>query len=81
MTKKCCVGYRKGDYLVHTDGGIIAYASECGRQYDGKLKLRDNVDPKHPQEYVKAKKDRQAVPIPRPIPEPRFVFKTDPSDL
>ena len=71
-------GYRKGDYLVQTDGlGVDAHRSECAIQYDGKLKLKENIDPRHPQEFLFAKKDEQAVPTPRPITEPVEKFNTD----
>ena len=67
--------YKKGDYLVQTDGlGVTAYRSECEMQYDGKLKLKRNVDPRHPQEFVRIKKDKQAVENPRSITEPIFKF-------
>ncbi len=71
------LGYKKGDYLVETDGvGILAHASECERQWDGQFKLRKNIDPRHPQEFLKARKDRQAVPTPRPQGEPVHKFTT-----
>jgi len=67
--------FRKGDYLVQTDGvGVTAYRSECEMQYDGKLKLKSNVDIRHPQELVRARKDVQAVPEPRPITPPTYKF-------
>jgi len=72
------LGYKRGDYLVETDGlGIIAHRSECEIQYDGKLKLKSNVDPRHPQEFLRMKKDKQSVPIPRPISTPVEKFSTD----
>jgi len=76
------LGYRKGDYLVQTDGvGVTAHRSECEIQYDGKLKLKDNCDPRHPQEFVFAREDHQAVPDPRPISPITEVFKTSWTDL
>lgn len=51
------LGYRHGDFLVETDGlGVITFRSNCEIQYDGKMKLKGNVDPRHPQEFVRAKK-------------------------
>ena len=67
--------YRKGDYLVQTDGlGMTAYRSDCEIQYDGKLKIKGNVDLRHPQELVRARKDRQAVENPRSITPPTYSF-------
>jgi hypothetical protein len=75
MSKR--LGYVKGDYLVQTDGGgITAHRSECLVQYDGKLKMAYNTDPRHPQEFLRAKKDIQSVPNARPITEPVFKFTT-----
>ena len=76
------LNYRRGDYLVQTDGaGVVAHRSECEMQYDGKLKLKSNVDPRHPQEFLFMKKEKQSVPIPRPISENQFSFTTDYTNL
>lgn len=75
------LNYRKGDYLVQTDGlGEIVHRSECDIQYDGKLKVKDNIDPRHPQEFVRAKKINLAIKNARPISEPVESFVT-PEDL
>jgi hypothetical protein len=72
------LGYRKDDYLVETDGvGILAHRSECVKQYDGKLKLKKNLDPRHPQEFLRMRKDKQSVPDPRPVPPVVEKFSTD----
>lgn len=76
------LGYRKNDYLVSTDGlGILAHRSECVMQYDGKMKLKSNCDPRHPQEFLRMKKDKQSVPEPRPVPPVVEKFSTDPTIL
>jgi hypothetical protein len=75
-------GYRKGDYLVQTDGlGKIAFRSDCALQYDGKMKLKKNLDARHPQEFLFARKDEQAVPNPRPFGADVESFPTDPTIL
>ena len=72
------LGYRKNDYLVTTDGlGILAHRSECVMQYDGKLKLKSNLDTRHPQDFIRARKDKQSVPNPRPVPPVVEKFSTD----
>lgn len=61
---------------------VRGICDRCGVEYP-LIKLRKEwtglkvcpqcYDPRHPQEYVRGKPDRQAVPEPRPDPAPSFV--------
>ena len=60
--------YKPGDYNVICDrcGGQYK-RSECAIEWNGLLTcLRGCWEERHPQDFVRAKEDRQAVPIARP---------------
>lgn len=68
-------GYRKGDfYRICDRTGLKVWASETRRTWDGLIVAKDQWEPKHPQENVRAKADRQAVPDPRPRAADRNVY-------
>ena len=65
-------GWRIGDHLVVDDlSGFVEWASDCVKRYDGILMLRrGNQDEvaRHPQEFVKARRDPKALRDIRPEP-------------
>ena len=54
--------------------GKEVYASEVVREWTGLIVHRNDVDERHPQDFVKGRKARQSVRDPRP--EPTDVFQT-----
>lgn len=59
--------YIPGDHWVICDQtGFKVRRSQVVKQWDGLLVRRDQHDPRHPQELVKAKVDRVTVSDPRP---------------
>ena len=63
--------YKPGDYNVICDEcGFKRKASECRRRFDGAFVCADTCwEPIHPQEYVKARHDKQRVPLARVDPD------------
>lgn len=59
--------YHPGDYFVRCDRtGFKVLASECRMTWDGYFVRKESWDERHPQQFVKGRKDDQTVPIPRP---------------
>lgn len=66
--------YRQGDHLVSCDySGQTFYASECKMTWDGKLVHKKYWEPRHPQDFVRAKADDQSVPNARPPGDDEFI--------
>lgn len=62
-------GYRHGDFLRVCDRtGSLVYASETKKEWTGLIVREDVWEPRHPQDFVRGIKDKQAVPEPRPEP-------------
>ena len=54
--------WKLGDHLmVDEESGRTHYASEMVRQWDGQWRHNTNVDPRHPQDFVRALNDPQAL--------------------
>lgn len=53
--------------------GFKKKASDTTKQWDGLIVCRDCADPRHPQDFVRGRRDRQTVPDPRPSAAPVFV--------
>ena len=69
--------YRPGDHLVICDRcGSKKYASEAKKEWTGLLVCHPCWDPRHPQDLVRGRVDRQAVKDARP--EAADVFVTTP---
>ena len=50
--------WKKGDWLVQdVESGFVRYASEVGTDDYGVLKLKSEMDSRHPQEFVKSLSD------------------------
>lgn len=54
--------WKSGDYLmVDDESGLTHYASDMVRDWNGQWRHKDNLDGRHPQLDVKAKRDPQAL--------------------
>ena len=51
--------------------------SETRKTWDGLWTCLSCWEPRHPQDFVKGKTDKQSVPEPRPEPEDVFISATD----
>jgi hypothetical protein len=71
--------YKKGDFNRICDRcGVKVKASETRREWTGLIVCKDGCwEPRHPQEFVRGKRDRQRVPHPRPESPDRFLEPTD----
>lgn len=71
--------YRPGDYYVCCDRcGYEARASETRRTWDNlRVHSIDCWEPRHPQDFVRGRVDRQAVPNARPEPADIFLDVND----
>jgi len=66
-------GYHPGDYKVICDlTGMEALRSECVMRWDGLLVLRSANEARHPQDFLRSKRDDQRVPLARPELPDRF---------
>lgn len=67
-------GYRHGDPWVIDDvSGLKVRKSDTVKQWDGNIVDRRRADPRHPQDFVRARKEDIAVPDARPRPPEAFV--------
>lgn len=58
------------DYLVICDrSGFVFKRSECRKTWDGKLVAKKYWEPRHPQDIIIAKADKQSVPDARVDPQ------------
>ena len=72
-------GYHPGDFYRICDVcGFKKRASETSKRWDGLMVCREDWEPRHPQDNVRAKHDRMIVPQPRPEPPDRFL---EPGDI
>lgn len=59
--------YRHGDYNVQCERtGFKAKRSQCRKQWDNRIVLKDHWEPRQPQDFLRSKPDKQTVPDPRP---------------
>ena len=74
---------RLGDYNAICDRcGTKRKASECRLEWNNLFVCRQCWEPRHPQDYVRGRKDDQRVPIPRPDSDPTFITTAvTPEDL
>lgn len=77
--------HKKGDWLVRCDeSGIVDYASNMRRRWDGLWVRKKGYETRHPQEFVMARNDPKPVPVvrddvPYPVPNnvvPGFIGQT-----
>lgn len=66
--------YIPGDFWRVCDRCGLRYRqSQTKKTWDGLWVCDDCFEPRHPQDFVTGREDRQAVPEPRPEPEPYFL--------
>lgn len=59
--------WKSGDWLaIDDESGLTHYASEMARDWDGSWRHKDNLDGRHPQLDVKARRDPVALRDIRP---------------
>lgn len=76
--------YKRGDHNVICDiSGFKYKRSECQKTWDGFIVHRSHFERRHPQDFVRAHFDKQAVTDSRPDDEPSFVTDNQvlPEDL
>lgn len=57
--------------------GFKVRASETRKRWDGLMVCRPDWEPRHPQDGVRGRVDKQRVPNPRPEAPDRFIEATD----
>lgn len=66
--------YSPGDYYVICDVCGFKYrASQTQRRWDNLRVCAKDWEPRHPQDFVRGRRDRQRVPDPRPEPADNFI--------
>lgn len=76
--------YSPGDYYVICDRcGFKLRRSEARKTWDNLIVCPKDFEERHPQDFVRGVKDRQAAPDPRPETQDRFVSVNEiqPEDL
>lgn len=75
--------YRPGDHLSVCDRcGFTLLASEMKKTWDGLLVCPADWEPRHPQDFVRGKEDKQSVLDARPYPDTVFITTpVTPDDL
>ena len=59
--------HKVGDYLmVCDDSGMVDYASNMVKRWDGAWVRKKFYEDRHPQEFIRAKADPTGVPVSRP---------------
>lgn len=68
------MSYASGDYHIICDRcGFKVLRSQARKTWDGLIVCRKDWEPRHPQDFVKARSDRQAVRDPRPEQTDSFI--------
>lgn len=68
------MAYRAGDFWRIDDrSGFKVRASQTALQWDGLMVRRSEFEERHPQDFVRGRKDRQSVPDPRPESANTFI--------
>lgn len=66
---------RPGDFWRIDDrSGFKVPASRTRKEWTGEIVDRKSYEARHPQDFVRARRDEQRVPDPRPRPEDVFQF-------
>lgn len=61
-------------YRIDDRTGFKVRASDTRKEWTGAIVHRDEWEPRHPQDFVRPRRDEQRVPDPRPDPEPVFQY-------
>lgn len=68
------MGKRPGHYLMTCDlSGFVGWDDEMRKTWDGKFVLKQFWESRHPQDFVRGRKDDQSVPNARPEGEDVFL--------
>lgn len=71
-------GYRSGDYYVICDEcGFKVRSSDTRMRWDNRRVCLKDWEPRHPQDSVRGRRDRQRVPDARPEPADVFLNPND----
>jgi len=66
--------YEPGNNWVHDDKtGFKIRARDAVKEWTGLVTHRDRVEQRHPQEYVRTRRDKQSVSDPRPQPVATYI--------
>lgn len=66
--------YRPGDYWMMCQSCGFSYRySQMARRWDGLWVCPQDWEPRHPQDMVRGRVDRQRVPHPSPEPDDNFL--------
>lgn len=69
--------YVSGDWNAICDScGKKVKASKLRRRWDGFMVCEDDYEMRHPQDFIRAKKDKISVPFTRPVPQERYISIT-----
>jgi hypothetical protein len=67
--------YKKGSWNVIDDvSGFKHKAHRLRKRWDGVYVSKDNWEPRHPQDFLRARKDNMSVPWTRPRPGDLFTY-------
>lgn len=66
-----------GNWLICDVCGFKIRASDSRKRWDGMRVCREDWEPRHPQDYVKGRRDRQAAAIVRPEAPDVFLEPND----
>jgi len=70
--------YVRGDHWKICDVcGFRKRASETSKRWDGLMVCREDWEPRHPQDHVRGRIDRQTVPDPRSEPADVFIDESE----
>jgi len=62
-------GFKSGDNWVTCDRcGMDIYASDAKKDWEGLIVCPEDYEVRHPQDFVRAKKDKIAADLVRPVP-------------
>ena len=66
--------WKQGDHLVTSDvSGFTFYASETRKQWDGAIVGESEFETRHPQDLIRARREKPGVPNARPQPVDVFI--------
>jgi hypothetical protein len=70
--------YIPGDFWRICDVCGFKYrASQTAKRWDGQIVCREDFETRHPQDFVRGRRDRQSVPDPRPEVADVFIGPTE----
>jgi hypothetical protein len=65
--------FRRGSfYRIDDRTGFAVRTERTSKEWDGTIVAREDAEPRHPQDFVRARRDNMRVPDPRPEPADQF---------